>query len=84
MDMNIAFINLTLFVEHGIQHQLMQARNPHENGVSKRNNKSFLKKRRSLALEAKVHNFLWAKSINISNFLANQSPTKENLRCTPH
>jgi hypothetical protein len=31
-----------------------------------------------------VHNFLWAKSINISNFLANQSPTKEILGCTPH
>jgi hypothetical protein len=62
----------------------MQARNPHENGVSKRNNKSFFKKERSLALEAQVHNFLWAKSINISNFLVNQSLTKENLGCIPH
>jgi hypothetical protein len=62
----------------------VQARNPHENGVSRRNNKSFHKKRRSLDLEAKVHNFLWAKSINISNFLANQSPTKENLGGKPH
>jgi hypothetical protein len=84
MDMNIAFINLIIICRAWHPTSIDASKKPHENGVSKRNNKSFLKKRRSLALEAKVHNFLWAKSINISNFLANQSPTKEILGCTPH
>jgi hypothetical protein len=57
---------------------------PHQNGVVEQKNKIILNMSCSLVSVAHLLGFLWAKFINIANFLLNITPSCSNLGITPY
>ena len=68
----------------GITRELTQSYTPHQNGVSERKNRTLLEKARSMFIEARTPNYLWAEAVNTMNYLTNRSPTRANGGVSPY
>ena len=68
----------------GITWELTQSYTPHQNGVSERKNRTLLEKARSMFIEARTPNYLWAEAVNTANYLTNRSPTRANGGVSPY
>ena len=67
-----------------IKRELTQSYTPHQNGVSEWKNWILLEKARSMFLEARTPNFLWAEAVNTANYLTNRSSTRANSGVSPY
>src|SRR4051812_22532939 len=60
---------------HRIKHQLSIPRQPKQNGVAERMNRTLLERARSIRLQADMPEGLWAEAVNHAAFLINRSPS---------
>ncbi|GKA71021.1 retrovirus-related pol polyprotein from transposon TNT 1-94 [Tanacetum coccineum] len=73
-DKGTKFLNKTFhayFAQEGIEHQTSTARIPEQNGIVKRQNRTFLEVARTMLSAAKVPLFFWAKAIATTCFTQN-------------
>ena len=59
--------------EKGIHIQYTIARNPEQNGVAERYNRTILDKARCLRFNSNLEKYMWGKAIKTSIFLTNRT-----------
>ncbi len=60
----------------GIRHELTIPRNPQQNGVAERFNRTLMESTRSMLVESGLSKTLWAEALSTAAYLRNRSPTK--------
>nr|GEZ39546.1 hypothetical protein [Tanacetum cinerariifolium] len=86
-DKGTEFLNKTVhayFASDGIQHQTSVARTLEQNGVVKRQNRTFVEAARTMLSVAKVPLFFWAEAIATACFTQNRSLVISRHEKTPY
>ena len=65
----------------GVCHELTIPRNPEQNGVAERMNRTLVEATRSMLFNANLPHKFWAEALSTATYLRNRSPTKA---VTPH
>ncbi|KAK2578748.1 hypothetical protein KPH14_012274 [Odynerus spinipes] len=74
----------TYLREHGIARRLSVARNPEQNGIAEKKNRTLLDTARCLLLQEDLPSPFWAEAINTANYIGNRCPTKSLTNRTPY
>ncbi len=69
--------------EQGIKHELTVPKNPEQNGVAERMNRTLVESIRSMLSDAKLPPKFWAEALSTALYLRNRSPTKALFKMTP-
>lgn len=69
--------------KYGIKHQFSVQYTPEQNGVAERMNRTLVEMARTIMIEAKLPEFLWAELIMTASYIRNLCPTKLNNNKTP-
>ena len=67
----------------GVHHELTIPKNPEQNGVAERMNRTLVKTDRSMLVNANLPHRFWAEALSTATFLRNRSPTKAVHGMTP-
>ena len=70
--------------KNGIVHQFTVSKNPEQNGVAERNNRTLVEMVRSMLSESKLGKCYWAEALMTAVYLKNRSPTVSNENKTPY
>jgi hypothetical protein len=70
--------------KEGIQHELTVPKNPEQNGVAERMNRTIVETARSMLSEAKLPRNFWAEAVSTAVYLRNRSPTTAVEGMTPY
>ena len=68
----------------GVRHELTIPKNPEQNGVAERINRTLVETARSILVNANLPHSFWAEALSTATFLRNRSPTKAVCGMTPH
>ena len=74
----------TRFKQEGMQHQLTVPKNPEQNGVAERFNRTIVESVRSMLSQSSLPKRFWAEALATATYLRNRSPTKAVLGMTPY
>ena len=69
--------------KEGIRHELTVSKNPEQNGVAERMNRTIMETARSMLAEAKLPRRFWAEAVATAVYLRNRSPTTAVKGMTP-
>ena len=69
--------------KEGIRHELTVPKNPEQNGVAERMNRTIVETARSMLAEAKLPRRFWAEALATAVYLRNRSPTTAVKGMTP-
>ncbi|CAK9826054.1 Retrovirus-related Pol polyprotein from transposon TNT 1-94 [Anthophora retusa] len=69
--------------ENGIQRRLTVPRNPEQNGLAERKNRTLVEMARCLLIQSGLPPSFWAEAISTSNYIRNRCPTKSLNDTTP-
>ena len=69
--------------KEGIRHELTVPKNPEQNGVAERMNRTIVETARSMLAEAKLPRRFWAEAVATAVYLRNRSPTTAVKGMTP-
>lgn len=67
----------------GVKHELTVPRNPEQNGVAERMNRTIVEMARSMLADAKLPSKFWAEAVSTAVYLRNRSPTISVEGMTP-
>ena len=67
----------------GIRHELTVPKNPEQNGVSERLNRTLVEMIRSMLTNANLPQYFWAEALSTAVYLRNRSPTNSVQGMTP-
>ncbi|GJW27013.1 retrovirus-related pol polyprotein from transposon TNT 1-94 [Tanacetum coccineum] len=87
MDVGTEFVNQTLreyYEKVGISHETSVARNPQQNGLVKRRNRTLIKAARTMLIYAKAPLFLWAEAVATACYTQNRSMIRRRHGKTPY
>ena len=70
-------------VSEGVRHELTVPKNPEQNGVAERINRTLVEKVKSVLADAKLPQRFWAEALSTAVFLHNWSPMKVVKGTTP-
>ena len=62
--------------EEGVHHELTVPKNPEQNGVVERMNRTLVETARSMLINANLPHRFWAEALLTATYLCNRSPTK--------
>ena len=68
----------------GVRHEVTIPKNPEQNGVAERMNRTLVGTARSILVNANLPHSFWAEALSTATFLRNRSPTKAVCGMTPH
>ncbi len=68
----------------GVRHELTIPKNPEQNGVAERMNRTLVETARSMLVGANLPNRFWAEALSTATYLRNKSPIKAVCGMTPH
>ena len=68
----------------GVRHEVTIPKNPEQNGVAERMNRTLVETARSILVNANLPHRFWAEALSTATFLRNRSPTKAVCGMTPH
>ena len=68
----------------GVRHELTIPKNPEQNGVAERMNRTLIETARSMLINSKLPLRFWAEAVSTAAYLRNRSPTKSVCGMTPH
>jgi len=68
----------------GIKHELTVPKNPEQNGVTERMNRTIVETARCMLAEAKLPRKFWAEAVSTAVYLRNRSPTTAVKGMTPY
>lgn len=68
----------------GVRHEVTIPKNPEQNGVAERMNRTLVGTARSILVNANLPYSFWAEALSTATFLRNRSPTKAVCGMTPH
>ena len=68
----------------GVRHEVTISKNPEQNGVAERMNRTLVETARSILVNANLPHRFWAEALSTATFLRNRSPTKAVCGMTPH
>ena len=68
----------------GVRHELTIPKNPEQNGVAERMNRTLVETARSMLIGSRLPHSFWAEAISTATYLRNRSPTKAVANMTPH
>ena len=60
----------------GILHQKTVPKNPEQNGVAERKNRSLIEATRCMISDANISKSFWAEAVTTANYVINRSPCK--------
>ena len=69
--------------QNGIRHELTVPKNPEQNGVAERMNRTIVETARCMLVEAKLPSKFWAEAVSTAVYLRNRSPTTAVKGMTP-
>ena len=67
----------------GVRHELTIPKNPEQNGVAERMNRTLVETARSMLVGANLPHRFWAEALSTATYLRNRSPTKAVFDMTP-
>lgn len=70
--------------KHGIRRRLTIARNPEQNGIAERKNRSLVETGRCLLIQAGLADSFWAEAISAATYIRNRCPSKSLGGKTPY
>ena len=68
----------------GVRHELTVPKNPEQNGVAERMNRTLVEATRAMLINANLPQKFWAEALSTAAYLRNRSPTKAVSGMTPH
>ena len=68
----------------GVRHELTIPKNPEQNGVAERINRTLIETARSMLIDSHLPHSFWAEAISTAAYLRNRSPTKAVAKMTPY
>ena len=68
----------------GVKHELTVPKNPEQNGVSERMNRTLVESVRSMLADSKLPKKFWAEALSTATYVRNRSPTKALKNGTPY
>ena len=68
----------------GVSHELIIPKNPEQNGVAERMNRTLVETVRSMLSHANLPHKFWGEALSMAAYLRNRSPTKAVNEMTPH
>ena len=68
----------------GIKHELSVPKNPEQNGVAERLNRTLIEAVRAMLSSSKLPHKFWAEALSTAVYLKNRSYTKAVIKMTPH
>ncbi|KAL5494293.1 hypothetical protein EMCRGX_G015594 [Ephydatia muelleri] len=68
----------------GVRHELTIPKNPEQNGVAERINRTLIETARSMLIDSHLPHSFWAEAISTAAYLRNKSPTKAVAEMTPY
>ena len=68
----------------GVYHELTVPKNPEQNGVAERINRTLIETARSMLIDSHLPHSFWAEAISTAAYLCNRSPTKAVAEMTPY
>eukprot|EP00731_Ephydatia_muelleri_P016374 Em0009g798a len=68
----------------GVRHELTIPKNPEQNGVAERINRTLIETARSMLIDYHLPHSFWAEAISTAAYLRNRSPTKAVAEMTPY
>ena len=68
----------------GVRHEVTIPKNPEQNGVAERMNRTLVETARSILVNVNLPHRFWAEALSTATFLRNRSPTKAVCGMTPH
>ena len=68
----------------GIEHQLTTPKNPEQNGVAERMNRTIVEMARCMFSKSKLPKKFWAETVNTAVYIRNRSPTNAVKGMTPY
>ena len=68
----------------GVCHELTIPKNPEQNGVAERVNRTLVETARLMLVNTTLPHRFWAEALSIATFQRNRSPTKAVRGMTPH
>ena len=68
----------------GVRHELTVPKNPEQNGVAERINRTLIETARSMLIDSHLPHSFWAEAISTAAYLRNRSPTKAVAEMTPY
>lgn len=74
----------TYLKTEGVQHELTVPKNPEQNGVAERMNRTLVENTRSMLSNANLPHSFWAEALSTATYLRNRSPTKTVSGMTPY
>ena len=70
--------------ENGIRHKLTILKNPEQNGVAERMNRTLVETTRSMLVNSNLPHTFWGEALSTAAYLRNISPTKAITGVTPY
>ena len=70
--------------KEGVRHELTVPKNPEQNGVAERMNRTLVETARSMLINANLPHIFWAEALSTAIYIRNRSPTKAVCGMTPH
>lgn len=74
----------TYLKTEGVCHELTIPKNPEQNGVAERINRTLIETARSMLIESRLPQSFWAEAVATATYLRNRSPTKAVAGMTPY
>ena len=68
----------------GVRHELTVPKNPEQNGVAERINRTLIETARSMLIDSHLPHSFWAEAVSTAAYLRNRSPTKAVAEMTPY
>ena len=68
----------------GVRHDLAILKNPEQNGVAERMNRTLVETVRSMLSHANLPHRFWGEALSTAAYLRNRRPTKATNEMTPH
>ena len=67
-----------------MRHELTIPKNPEQNGVAERMNRTLIEAARSMLIDSHLPHSFWAEAILTATYLRNRSPTRAVAKMTPY
>lgn len=68
----------------GVRHELTIPKNPEQNGVAERANRTLIETARSMLVDSRLPHSFWAEAVSTAAYMRNRSPTKAMKELTPY
>ena len=72
------------YLKAGVCHKLTIPKNPEQNGIAERINRTLIETARSMLVDSHLPHSFWAEAISTAAYLCNRSPTRAVAGMTPY